>query len=85
MFVCCLQFYQKQTKTIRHSTVSLIFRPLFGRIEDTKKDISKLTDLYYFPKVVLALRNIDNDPKKSDIVFAGNKIFQSLFVCFSFV
>ena len=34
--------------------------------------------------MVLALRNIDNDPKKSDIVYASNKNI-SEFVCFSFV
>ena len=39
---------KKRTKTIRlkyHSSKVEFFCSFFGRIEDTKKDISKLTDL----------------------------------------
>ena len=45
----CLQFSQKnEQKQLRyHSSKVKFFHSIFGRIEDTKKDISKLTDLYY--------------------------------------
>ena len=45
----CLEFFQKTNKKIRLTVLSYLklncFRSFFGRIEDTKRDISKLTDL----------------------------------------
>ena len=42
-------FPKKRTKTIR---LEVLFRSFFGRIEDSKKDISKLTDFYKLEKSI---------------------------------